>query len=571
MGPVGLGQVDADAHPGRARQADERHRDDRGRADHVDGRQRAHAPAPPAHRVRLPVLQPAPDADGGGEHQAAALGRRARGRPGLVQRARSARSGSPTGCGHRPAELSGGQQQRVAVARSLVARPTVVFADEPTGNLDTSSSAEILALLRELSAAYGQTIVMVTHDPRAAAIADRILYLLDGQIVLDRRGATEAEILKTMNELDTLDRGVREAPMLRVTLKDLLGRKLRLALTSLAIVLGVGMVSGTYVLTDTINAGIEVAPRRRLRERRRGRDRQGGVRRDRRARARLRSRPRRWGGSSGFPASRPPAATSGRGREIVGTNGKVDLARRRSRVRLQHRPRLRALHAAAARRGQLADRRRARSRSTPRPPTPQHLAVGEPRRRHRQGRTRAALHGHRDRRLRQLDLARRRDALGLRPPDGADAVRQAGRARPDRRRRQAGRRGPRRCSPRSARCCRRTPRCAPGRQQAQAEVNDYSSALLDTFRYFLLAFGGIALFVGAFVIANTLSITVAQRDARVRDAADARRELAPGAPRGDARGARDRARRLGDRAVRRARPRQGARGALQGRRRQAPA
>jgi putative ABC transport system ATP-binding protein len=105
---------------------------------------------------------------------------------------------------HRPAELSGGQQQRVAVARSLIARPTVVFADEPTGNLDTKSSAEILALLRDMSVSYGQTIVMVTHDPRAAAIADRILYILDGRVVLDRAGESEAEILKTMNELDSL-------------------------------------------------------------------------------------------------------------------------------------------------------------------------------------------------------------------------------------------------------------------------------------------------------------------------------------------------------------------------------
>jgi putative ABC transport system ATP-binding protein len=105
---------------------------------------------------------------------------------------------------HRPSELSGGQQQRVAVARALVSRPTVVFADEPTGNLDTRASAEILALLRDTSAALGQTIVMVTHDPRAAAIADRVLYLLDGRVVLDHRGATEAQILKTMNELDTL-------------------------------------------------------------------------------------------------------------------------------------------------------------------------------------------------------------------------------------------------------------------------------------------------------------------------------------------------------------------------------
>jgi putative ABC transport system ATP-binding protein len=107
--------------------------------------------------------------------------------------------------GHRPAELSGGQQQRVAVARSLITRPTVVFADEPTGNLDTKSSAEILALLREMSLHYGQTIVMVTHDPRAAAVADRILYLVDGKVVLDRSGENEAEILQTMNGLETLE------------------------------------------------------------------------------------------------------------------------------------------------------------------------------------------------------------------------------------------------------------------------------------------------------------------------------------------------------------------------------
>ena len=79
-----------------------------------------------------------------------------------------------------------------------------MFADEPTGNLDTKSSAEILELLRSTSAAYGQTIVMVTHDPRAAAIADRIVYLLDGRIVLDRSSSSEAEILQTMNDLDRL-------------------------------------------------------------------------------------------------------------------------------------------------------------------------------------------------------------------------------------------------------------------------------------------------------------------------------------------------------------------------------
>ncbi len=87
--------------------------------------------------------------------------------------------------GHRPSELSGGQQQRVAVARSLASRPTVLFADEPTGNLDTTTSQEILDLLRAAVDGFGQTTVMVTHDPRAAAIADRVIELEDGQIVAD--------------------------------------------------------------------------------------------------------------------------------------------------------------------------------------------------------------------------------------------------------------------------------------------------------------------------------------------------------------------------------------------------
>src|SRR5438034_3030433 len=86
---------------------------------------------------------------------------------------------------HRPAELSGGQQQRVAIARALVSRPTVVFADEPTGNLDSTTSGEILDLMRDSVVSFGQTTVMVTHDPRAATIADRILFLADGRIVKD--------------------------------------------------------------------------------------------------------------------------------------------------------------------------------------------------------------------------------------------------------------------------------------------------------------------------------------------------------------------------------------------------
>jgi putative ABC transport system ATP-binding protein len=82
---------------------------------------------------------------------------------------------------HRPAELSGGQQQRVAVARALVSEPTVLFADEPTGNLDSHTSGEVLALLREAASVYGQTIVMVTHDEGAAEAADRVIHFVDGR------------------------------------------------------------------------------------------------------------------------------------------------------------------------------------------------------------------------------------------------------------------------------------------------------------------------------------------------------------------------------------------------------
>jgi putative ABC transport system ATP-binding protein len=104
---------------------------------------------------------------------------------------------------HRPAELSGGQQQRVAVARALVTRPKVLFADEPTGNLDSSSSKEVLSLLRRSVDELGQTIVMVTHDAGAAAKADRILFIGDGRIVRDLEESTAAEVLAAMQEVSS--------------------------------------------------------------------------------------------------------------------------------------------------------------------------------------------------------------------------------------------------------------------------------------------------------------------------------------------------------------------------------
>jgi putative ABC transport system ATP-binding protein len=102
---------------------------------------------------------------------------------------------------HRPAELSGGQQQRVAIARALVSKPTVVFADEPTGNLDSKTSGEILDLLRDSVSTYGQTTVMVTHDPAAAAIAERVLFLVDGEVVRELRECSSQDILRTLDEL----------------------------------------------------------------------------------------------------------------------------------------------------------------------------------------------------------------------------------------------------------------------------------------------------------------------------------------------------------------------------------
>ncbi|HEY5709346.1 MAG TPA: ABC transporter ATP-binding protein [Solirubrobacterales bacterium] len=103
---------------------------------------------------------------------------------------------------HRPSELSGGQQQRVAVARALVSKPTVVFADEPTGNLDSKASSDVLRLLRHAVDDFGQTVIMVTHDPAAAAHADRLITLRDGRIVHDGVPGSADEVIELMKTID---------------------------------------------------------------------------------------------------------------------------------------------------------------------------------------------------------------------------------------------------------------------------------------------------------------------------------------------------------------------------------
>ena len=103
---------------------------------------------------------------------------------------------------HRPSELSGGQQQRVAVARALVSKPAVVFADEPTGNLDSKASADVLQLLRQAVDEFDQTVIMVTHDPSAATHADRLITLSDGEIVHDAAPGSSDEVIELMKQID---------------------------------------------------------------------------------------------------------------------------------------------------------------------------------------------------------------------------------------------------------------------------------------------------------------------------------------------------------------------------------
>ena len=146
---------------------------------------------------------------------------------------------------HTPAELSGGQQQRVAVARALVGRPKLAFADEPTGNLDSNSGTEILAFMRTAVDDLGQTIVMVTHDPVAASYSDRVVFLVDGQITDDMADPTADKVIDKLKHLGA-DR------VFKVALKGVRSRWGRVLTTAIAVMLGVAFVAGTLVLSDTI-------------------------------------------------------------------------------------------------------------------------------------------------------------------------------------------------------------------------------------------------------------------------------------------------------------------------------
>lgn len=199
-GAVGVGEVDVPPVRGGVGPAHGRVRTARRDRDHGHEREQADRTAARPAGVRVPGVQPAAVADGGAERTAAdapcgaaAGAAPGRGAPG---------AGGARGKGkRRPGELSGGQQQRVAIARALVTRPDVVFADEPTGALDTRTAAEVLSLLRNAVDGMGATVVMVTHDPSAAAYADQVLFLADGSMADALTGASAGQIAARMTSL----------------------------------------------------------------------------------------------------------------------------------------------------------------------------------------------------------------------------------------------------------------------------------------------------------------------------------------------------------------------------------
>ena len=212
--------------------------------------------------------------------------------------------------GHRPSELSGGQQQRVACARALVGRPDIVFADEPTGNLDSTSGAEVLGFLRRVVDTHGQTVVMVTHDPGAASWTDRVVFLADGRVVDELRAPTPERVLARDGRPRPPRRGLI---VLRATWRSLFARKLRLFLSAFAVILGVAFVSGSLRLHRHPRPRLHRADQRRGGRRHRA---PGDVGRQRR-RLRRRHRPgpapcrRPWSTSSPpCPGRRAPTAGS---------------------------------------------------------------------------------------------------------------------------------------------------------------------------------------------------------------------------------------------------------------------
>ena len=516
-------------------------------------REAAHADPARQARVRLPGVQPDPHAQRAREHHAADGAGRHQARSGVARHRSSRPCGSTTGSTTGPTELSGGQQQRVAVGRALLSQPEIIFADEPTGNLDSRSGAEILTFMRKAVDDFGQTIVMVTHDPIAAGYADRVVFLADGEIVDElARARPPTRVLDKMKSL-----GRPEPPCGRSRSRAS-GRR-RCASCSPAIAVDARRrVHVRHVRAHRHHLEDVRRPvQRHLPAHRRGGAGQADLRRRLRRRARHASAPTcsptvaRRRRASRRPTGRCRASRSSSTRRATRWGATARARRRFGFACIPDRD-LSTIHVVDGRGPR--DARRGRDRQEER--RRRRLQA----RRHRAGRHEGRpqrLHPHRHREVRHRRQPARRDhrRVHARRPrracsgtpgqfDSIDVKADSGVSQE-----QVVAQHPRRARERPDTA---NVEVISGNDITQESQNNLKDNL-SFFNTFLLIFGVVALLVGSFIIFNTFSIIVAQRGRELALLRAIGAGRAPGARLGAVRGGARRARRV-DRRLRRRHP-----------------